>query len=159
MRIHVLFGSIFLATAMCGSAARAGSDGCCPGAPPFPKVVYALPPAPFVVPPTGYALDPSDAARPFYVVKQGPFVPGLGAVPLARPTYSEGGYAFADAYPYDYPYVVSHGFGLRYRYHAFRSAPRAFDGDPFARPVGAPPYTAYRYRTAPSARIIQLPDR
>jgi hypothetical protein len=105
MRIHVLFGSIFLATAMCASAARAGSDSCCSGT-----------------------------------------------------TYSEGGYAFADAYPYDYPYVVSHGFGLRYRYHAFRSAPRAFDGDPFARPVGAPPYTAYRYRTAPSAKIIHVPQ-
>ena len=39
-------------------------------------------------------------------------------------------------------------------------APEAcLEGDPFVRPVGAPPYTAYRYRTAPSARIIQLPDR
>ena len=155
MRIHVLFGSIFLATAMCASAARAGSDGCCSGAPPFPKIVYALPPAPFVILATGYTLNPSDAVRPFYVVNQGPYAPDFG--PYARPTYSEGGYAFADAYPHDYPYVVSYGFGMRYGYRAFRP-PRTFYGDPFVRPFGAPPYTAYRYRTAPSARIIHLPE-
>jgi hypothetical protein len=158
MRIHVMFGSFLVATAMSALAAHAGSDGCCSGAPPFPKVVYALPPAPFVIPPTGYALDPSDAVRPFYVVNQGPYAPGFGAATYARPTYSEGGYAFADAYPYDYPYVVSHGFGMRYGYRAFRSDPRPFHGEPFVRPFGAPPYTAYRYRTAPSARIIHLPE-
>jgi len=153
--IRVVFGAILAATAMTVSAARAGSDECCAGA-PFPKVVYALPPAPFVVPPTGYVLDPSDAVRPFYVVNPVRHA-GFGAVPYARPTYSEGGYAFADAYPYDYPYVVSYGYGMRYGYRAWPVGP-ALRGDLFARPYGAPPYTAYRYRVAPSARIIHLPS-
>jgi hypothetical protein len=142
MRIDVLLGSLLLATA-CAPAARAGSGGCCSDAQALPRIVYVLQPVPFAIPPTGYALNPSDAARPFYLVNQGPSVPGLGTVPVARPTYSEGGYAFADAYPYDYPYVVSRGFGLRYRYRAFRSAPRVFHGDPSARPFGTP-YAAFR---------------
>jgi hypothetical protein len=153
MRNCVLFGAVLAATAM--TAAHAGSDGCC-AAPPFPKVVYASPPAAFVVPPTGYVLNPSDAAKPFYVVNQGPQVVAFGVVPYARPTYSEGGYAFADAYPGDYPYIHSYGFGLRYGYRAFRPA---YYGDAFARPAGAPPYTAYRYRAAPSAKIIHLPPQ
>jgi hypothetical protein len=158
MRIPVLFGSLLVATTMTPSAARAGSDDCCTGAPDFPKVVYALPPAPFVVPPTGYGFDPSDAVRPFYVVNQGGA--GFHAAIYARPTYSEGGYTFSDAFPYvdpyAYPYVVSYGYGLRYGYRAFPAAPPAFHGDLFARPVGVPPYTAYRFRVAPSARIIHL---
>jgi hypothetical protein len=151
---RVLFGSILAATAM--TVAHAGPDDTSTGAPPFPKVVYALPPAPFVVPPTGYVLNPSDAARPFYVVNQGPV--GFGIVPYARPTYSEGGYAFADAYPYAYPYIQSYGYGTRYGYRAFRPPAPAYYGDVFARPYGAPPYTAYRYRTAPSAKIIHVPQ-
>lgn len=151
--LRVLFGSILIlilvailaATTM--TAARAGSDGCC-GAPPFPKVVYASPPVPFVVPPTGYVLDPADAVGPFYVVNRHA---GFG-VAYARPTYSEGGYAFA--YPYDFPYVASYGYGMRFGYRAW---PARLRGDPFARPYGASPYTAYRYRVAPSARIIHVP--
>jgi len=156
MRIPVLLGSLIVATMIAPFAARAGSDDT--GAPPFPKVVYALPPAPFVVPPAGYVLDPSDAARPFYVVNQGG--PGFLPATYARPTYSEGGYALSDAYlyasAYAYPYVVSYGHGLRYGYRAFPAVPPAFHGHLFARPYGVPPYTAYRYRVAPSARIIHL---
>jgi hypothetical protein len=145
MRIPVLIGSIIVATAS-GVATASAGERCCAGAPPFPQVVRALPAAPFVIPPTGYVLDPSDARRPFYVVN-GPFGIGFAAPTYARPTYSEGGYAFADAYPYDLPYVLSYG--------AF-SGPPGPAADPFARPFGAPPYTAYRYRPAPNARIIHL---
>jgi hypothetical protein len=107
-----------------------------------------------VIPPTGYVLDPSDAAKPVY-----PVAPGLGAVPYARPTYSEGGYAYADSYPYtDDPY--GYGYG---GYGAGPAGPPAYDppGPGYyraldVRPAGAPPYTAYRYRTAPSAKIIRL---
>jgi len=53
--------------AICAGPVVAGPDGCCGKAPPFPKVVYALPPAPFAIPPTGYVLDPSDAAKPVTV--------------------------------------------------------------------------------------------
>lgn len=152
MRIAVLFGSCFVVMAFGLATADAGSDPCCAGGRPVPKVVYALPPAPFVIPPTGYVLDPSDARPPFYVVNS-PFGFGFAAppyvLPYARPTYSEGGYAFADAYPYDFPYVVSYGGGFR---HGYRAAGW------FARPFGAPPYTAYRYRPAPGARIIHLRD-
>src|SRR5712691_2598865 len=93
---RILFGYILAAMMM--TAAPAASDDT--AAPPFPKVVYASPPAAFVIPPTGYVLNPSDAAKPFYVINQGPqvFGFGFGIVPIARPTYSEGGYAFADTY-------------------------------------------------------------
>src|SRR5258708_37520050 len=124
MVTRVLFGVLLYATSLATSlttastAAQAGPDGCC-AAPPLPKVVYALPPVPLVVPPTGYVLDPSDAAKPVYVVTPAPHVVGFGVgfgiVPYARPTYSEGGYAYADAYPYDFPYVHSYGFGVSYR--------------------------------------------
>jgi hypothetical protein len=172
MRIPVLFGPLVVAIALVPTAARAGDD-CCAGAPAFPRVVYGLPPAPFVIPPTGYVLDPSDAVRPFYVVNQGG--PGFYAATYARPTWSEGGYAFSDAYPYagpysypyaypsgypysGYPYIVSYGRGLHYEYRATPAAHPAVRGDLFARPYGVPPYTAYRYRIAPSARIIHLPQ-
>jgi hypothetical protein len=105
----VLAGAVL---AMSVGAAVAGSDECCGKAPPFPKVIYALPPAPFVVPPTGYVLDPSDAAKPLYPVDPRPYVTGFGVVPYARPTYSEGGYAYADSYPYsDDPYGHGQGYG------------------------------------------------
>jgi hypothetical protein len=143
--------------------AAAGSEECCGNAPPFPKVVYALPPTPFVIPPTGYVLDPSDAAKPFYPVSPSPYAAGFGAAPYARPTYSEGGYAYADSYPYsDDPYGHGSGFGSPGYGRPAYAAP-AYDppGPGYyqalnLRPAGAPPYTAYRYRTAPNAKIIHL---
>jgi hypothetical protein len=149
--LRVAFGSILIPilAATTVTAARAGSDGCC-GAPPFPKVVYASPPVPFVVAPAGYVLDPADAVAPFYVVNRHA---GFGPVAYARPTYSEGGYAFA--YPNDFPYVASYGYGMRFGYRAW---PARWRGDPFARPYGGSPYSAYRYRVAPSARIIHVPS-
>ncbi len=161
MVMRVLIGAALAATAAgtcLGVNAVRAADVCC-AAPPFPQVVYASPPAFFVVPPTGYVLNPSDAVRPFYVVTQVPYATGFGIVPLARPTYSEGGYAYADSYPYAAPYIHSYGFGVRTGYRAWRAGPvRSYFGDAFDRRAGAPPYTAYRYRTAPSARIIQIPQ-
>jgi hypothetical protein len=167
MRMQFVLAQFVLAAAvmaMSVGAAAAGSDECCGKAPPFPKVVYALPPTPFAVPPTGYVLDPSDARRPFYPVATSPYAAGFGAVPYARPTYSEGGYAYADSYPYtDDPYGYgSAGYGAP-GYGASAYAAPGYDppGPGYyqalnLRPAGAPPYTAYRYRTAPSAKIIHL---
>ena len=63
-----------------------------------------------MIPPTGYVLDPSDAVKPIYPVDPSS-CRRLGATPYARPTYSEGGYAYADSYPYtDDPY----GYGTAY---------------------------------------------
>jgi hypothetical protein len=136
-------------------AAVAGSEECCEKAPPFPKVVYALPPTPFVIPPTGYVLDPSDAAKPFYPVGPSPYAAGFGAAPYARPTYSEGGYAYADSYPYtDDPY--GYGPGAGYGPSAYDPPGPGYYQALNVRPAGAPPYTAYRYRTAPNAKIIHL---
>ena len=136
-----LFGLLFSAFMVNANAGQAGSDSCCAARPgrPVPKVVYGLPPAPFVIPPTGYVLDPSDAVPPFYRVdRRGRFA----YAPFARLTHSEGGIAFNDAYPFGFPYVADFGEGVNY--------------DLFERPFGAPPYAAYRYRTAPYARIIHL---
>jgi hypothetical protein len=144
----------------------AGSQECCGRI--LPKVVYGLPPIPTVIPPTGYLLDPSDAARPVYPVD--PYA--TGAAPFARPTYSEGGYAYADSYPYsDDPYgygaygAPAYGpYGLR-AYGPSGPAPNYDPPGPgyyrglYTRPWGAPPYTAYRYRVAPSAKIIHLQPR
>ena len=137
MRMEFVVAGAVMTTIMAMSAGVtvAGSDPCCGEG--LPKVVYALPPAPFVIPPTGYVLDPADARRPFYVVNS-PFGVGFAAPTYARPTFSEGGYAFAD----DFPDVLRYGAS----------------SDPFDRPFGAPPYTAYRYRPAPNARIIHLDD-
>jgi hypothetical protein len=159
MRIEfVLAGAV---VAMGAGVTAVGSDECCGQGPPLPKVVYALPPTPFVIPPTGYVLDPSDAAKPVYPVDPRPYVMGFGAVPYARPTYSEGGYAYADSYPYsDDPYGYGQGYGVA-------SAPPAAYDPPgpgyyqglYVRPAGVPPYTAYRYRVAPSAKVIHLLPR
>jgi hypothetical protein len=113
--IRILLGAIVAATAMAASSARAGSDRCC-NAPPFPEVIY-LPQAPVVVPLTGHVLYPLEPVRPFYVVDQGAPA-SFGAVIYAHPSYSEGGYAFAD----DYPCVVSYGHGMRIFYRAWRAA-------------------------------------
>ena len=164
MRMEFVVAGAVMTTIMAMSAGVtvAGSDPCCGEG--LPKVVYALPPAPFVIPPTGYALDPSDAVKPVYPVGPRPYVAGYGAAPYARPTYSEGGYAYADSYPYsDDPYGDGQGRGA-----ALASGPPGYAApayDPpgpgyyqglYVRPAGVPPYTAYRYRVAPSAKIIHL---
>jgi hypothetical protein len=135
------------------SLAAAQPFECCPR--PAPTIVYGAPRAPVMLPPTGYVLDPSDARAPIYVVNQGPVYSGpnivaapLYTAPLVRlavPTYSEGGYAYAQPYPYVRSY-----WGWPH--------PRKRYWDPSYRPYGAPPYGAYRYRPAPSARIINLPE-
>jgi hypothetical protein len=122
--IRILLGAIVAATAMVASSARAGSNGCC-NAPPFPEVIYAVPPAPI-----GYVLYPLERVRPFYVVNQGGPA-SFGAVIYARPSYSDGGYTFAD----DYPCVVSYGHGMRIFYRAWRAAATCPPG----------PYHAARY--------------
>jgi hypothetical protein len=116
MRICFTFGLILLATALEASAARAGSD-CCIAA-PLPPVIYGLPPVPYAFSPTGYVFNPWDAARPSYLLNQGPQLPSLGAPARVHPTYAEAGYAF----PNEYPYVVSYGTGGRSGYRAFRHA-------------------------------------
>jgi hypothetical protein len=149
--------------AMALAVGAAGADECCR----LPRVVYGLAPTPTVIPPTGYVLDPSDAAKPVYPVD--PYFAGFG--PFARPTYSEGGYAYADSYPYtDDPYgyaSLAYGppaYGPYWPPGCGSSGP-APNYDPpgpgyyqglYVRPAGAPPYTAYRYRVAPSAKIIHL---
>jgi hypothetical protein len=127
---------VLVATSMT-TVARAGFDQCCWA--PLPRIVYGLPPAPFVIPPTGYVLAPSAAARPFYVVNQG--FGGPDILTLARPTFSKGGYAYAHSWPHSrYPYVVSYGYGLDFGYRVYGPPRRHF----FARPHRAPLHTAYR---------------
>ncbi len=160
----VLAGAVM---AMGAGVTVAGSDECCGEGPPLPRVIYALPPTPSVIPPTGYVLDPSDAAKPVYPVNPRPYVMGFGAVPYARPTYSEGGYAYADSYPYsDDPYGAGQGYGGGLASGAPGYAAPGYDPPGpgyyqglYVRPAGVPPYTAYRYRVAPSAKIIHLLPR
>lgn len=163
MRIEfVLAGAVM---AMGAGITVAGSDPCCGER--LPRVVYALPPTPSVIPPTGYVLDPSDAAKPVYPVNPRPYVMAFGAVPYARPTYSEGGYAYADSYPYsDDPYGAGEGYGgalasgtAGYPTPAYDPPGPGFYQGLYVRPAGVPPYTAYRYRVAPSAKIIHLRPR
>jgi hypothetical protein len=150
MRIEIVLAGAVMAMSVGTTAAEEK-------APPFPKVVYALPPTPFVVPPTGYVLDPSDAARPFYPVTASPYAAGFGAVPYARPTYSEGGYAYADSYPYtNDPYGQGNATGAGSAASGYDPPGPGFYQGLSVRPAGAPPYTAYRYRVAPSAKIIHL---
>jgi len=155
MLYRVLFGAILAGTITTG--AQAPSDGCCAGAPPIPKVTYASPGASVVVPPTGYVLNPSDAVKPVYVVNRRPQLIGAGIVDIARPTYSEGGYAFQDPHRGDGHSIHGYVYDARDRSAATLPAQPVSNGDLFARPYGASPYTAYRYRTAPSAKIIHLP--
>jgi hypothetical protein len=133
------------------TASIAAAQECC--APSAPVVVYGVAPVPVAIPPTGYVLDPSDARKPIYVVNQGPYYSGPGI--YAVPTYSEGGYAATYAAPY--PYVRGYwGYGRWPHAHAYRPA-RAWR-NPAYRPYGAPPYAAYQYRPAPSARVIKVPQ-
>ena len=118
----------------------------CPGDPScdIGKPVVVYPPAPliFAVPPMGYVLDPSDARPDLYIVNQGPVYDGPNVVWFAAPTYSEGGYAYAKPYPYVHSY---------WRRYAHRSRRYGVD-----RPVGYPPFGAYRYVPAASARVIEI---
>jgi hypothetical protein len=173
MRTSFVWYVLSAAAATILTIGAAGSDECCKQA--LPRVVYALPPIPTTIPPTGYVLNPSDAAKPVYPVNS--YFAGYGS--FARPTYSEGGYAYADSYPYtDDPYGYA-GQGYwppAYGPQAYGPqayGPAAYGGaapnyDPpgpgyyrslYVRPAGAPPYTAYRYRVAPSAKIIHLQPR
>ena len=146
MRIPVLlFGSLLLAMASL-SPARAGWDGCC-GPSYYPSVVYAPAPAPVVIARPAYLLDPSD--DPYYVVNQGQYSCSCGY------PYWGGGYALARPYveyPHDYPYVVSHGWGIRYHYHAWHPEPA------FVRPWG-PFHTAYRWHPYYGPRILHARGR
>jgi hypothetical protein len=117
MRIDVVFGLVLLTTALDASAARAGWDCCTAG--PFPQVIYGLPPVPYALSPGGYVFNPWDAAKPSYLLNQGPQLPSLGALARVHPTYAEAGYAFAN----EYPYVISYGSGSRFGYRAYRRAP------------------------------------
>ena len=129
---------------------------------------YALPPTPSVIPPTGYVLDPSDAAKPVYPVNPRPYVMGFGAVPYARPTYSEGGYAYAEFVSvFRRPLWRGSGLWRSARFRGSRLCRPRVQSPPgpgyyqglYVRPAGVPPYTAYRYRVAPSAKIIHLLPR
>jgi hypothetical protein len=170
MRTSFVWYVLSAGAAMALTIGPAGADDCCRQT--LPRVVYGLPPIPTVIPPTGYVLNPSDAARPVYPVD--PYL--TGSARFARPTYSEGGYAYADSYPYtDDPYgYASQGYGppaygsVAYGALAHGGWGAAPNYDPpgpgyyrglYVRPAGAPPYTAYRYRPAPSAKIIHLVPR
>jgi hypothetical protein len=129
-----------------------------------PVVVYGAAPAIVTLPPTGYILDPSDARRQIYVVNQGP-THGAWVGAIAQPTYSESGYVYMDDCPVEivtrprtYAYVRSHHGGewfdappphIGRKYHAPRYGEAAVGG----------PAAAYRYRTAPSARVITVDPR
>jgi hypothetical protein len=126
--IGILSCAIVAAAAITASSARAGSDICCV----VPHVIYALPPGPLLIPMAGNVLYPPDPV-PRYVVDQGGRAL-FGAVVYARPGYWGSGYAFADAYSYDYPCVASYGHGLRSAYRAWRVAATC-----------PPPYRAPRY--------------
>lgn len=127
----------FGALALVASPAFA-QDPCCASG---PVVVYGGSPVPPVIPPTGYVLDPSDARPPIYVVNQGPVYSGPGI--YAVPTFSEGGFAYRGPYPYVNGPVWGYGPGY----------------GPYVgptRPYGVPPYGAYTYLPAPSAKIIRV---
>jgi hypothetical protein len=92
-----------------------------------------------------------------YPVTASPYAAGFGAVPYARPTYSEGGYAYADSYPYtNDPYGQGNASGAGSAASGYDPPGPGYYQGLFVRPAGAPPYTAYRYRVAPSAKIIHL---
>jgi hypothetical protein len=138
----VLCASVIIATSLATAANAADqSSGV--------TVVYGHPPIDPLLPPVGYVIDPSDARRPIYVVNQGPVYSGPGIISIAVPTYSEGGYAYA----LPYPYVRGYGW---YDAPGYRHWPRPYAYGPnVIRPYAA----AYRYRLAPNARVINVPQR
>jgi hypothetical protein len=106
-------------------------------------------PVPFVMPPSGFMLDPSDGFPPYYLVNLGGAA--FRTLDYARPAYPEGGRGYSDAYPY----IASRGVGLFYHYRAQK---RPYRVGLLARPYGVPLYATYRYPVGPSARIIHLDD-
>jgi hypothetical protein len=122
-------------------------------------------------------LDPADARPPLYVVNQGPSFHGPGITTLARRTYSEGGYAYGNDYPYmgddSYGYGPGYGAGAySYGYGApglygrpsFRSyGPRYRSSYGFRPQWSSPrlyrPYSSYGYRPSPRAGIYNVPGR
>ena len=131
-----------------------------------PVAVYEV--APYDLPPPGYVHGP------IYVVNQGPHYAGPGIVAIrtfAVPAYSEGGY-YGSPYPYIGPYVRGYGdwsYGPGYapvyrppywhgRVHrsddAIGYGPRVY-----RRHVFRPYAGAYRYRPAPSARVIRVNEQ
>ena len=144
MRYRWCLAGAVAALSVSNPAALFAQAGCC--AEGGPVIIYGIPPVPVAGPPTGYVLDPSDTRKPIYVVNQGPVYSGPGI--YAVPTYSEGGYAHTTPYPYVKSYWADwqNAHGGRFN----RSM------NPAYRPYGHPPYGAYTYRTAPSARVIQL---
>ncbi|MDQ2078927.1 hypothetical protein RA307_01940 [Xanthobacteraceae bacterium Astr-EGSB] len=131
-----------------------------------PVVIYGAAPAVVALPPVGYVLDPSDARRPVHVVNQGPTY-GAWVGAIAQPTYSEGGYIYLDddcPEPYvarrasrSYPYVRSYHGGRVFT--APRAAGRQYHGRRFGDAAVGGLAAAYRYRPAPSARIIHVEPR
>jgi hypothetical protein len=150
------------AAAIAFAASPAAAGGCCWDA---PTIVYGAPPVDVVVPPTGYLLDPSDSYRPVYWVDRPSLYYGPHGFALGVPTHSEGGYAFPfEAYPYVRSYYGDRWFTAPRR-SGWRSSGvygrRVLDRPRIVRAgVGnghfAPPYDAYRYRVAPSARVIHV---
>jgi hypothetical protein len=128
-----------------------------------PVIVYGAAPAYVTLPPTGYVRDPSDARRPVHVVNQGP-IHGAWVGAIAQPTYSEGGYAYADDCPVEivtprrYPYVRSHHGGAWFDAPPPRAG-RKYHGPRYSEAAIGGPVAAYRYRTAPSARVITVEPR
>jgi hypothetical protein len=144
---RVYFAAVGMAVAVATTSPIAAQDTDDPSG---PQIVYGVPPLAIDVPPTGYLLDPSDMRKPMYVVNQGPVYSGPGI--YAVPTYSEGGYAYTEPFPY----VRSFGYGPYSIFQADRPLPYRYYRQGY-RPYGYPPYGAYRYRPAPSAKIIHVP--
>jgi hypothetical protein len=162
MRILHLAAAAAVAVTLAASPAFA----CCNQGNHQVNVVYGVPPLAGYVPPTGYLLDPNDQVTQVYVVNQGPVFTGPGIyaysnvwVPtVARPTYSEGGYAvIAPVYPAarTYPYV---GYVPRWRCHGYQTSCAPWNAASY-RPYGGPPHGAYVYRPAPSARVLYVRPR
>ncbi|MBI3436149.1 MAG: hypothetical protein HY056_13915 [Proteobacteria bacterium] len=128
-----------------------------------PTIVYGASALPVLLPPVAYGLDPSDARRAIYVVNQGPVYSGPGIVTYADPTYSEGGYAYALPYPYVgiYGPWYDESPPRYHRHHRPTARPHAArpydDGRYWRAPHVLRPHAgAYRYRAAPSARVIRV---
>jgi hypothetical protein len=147
-RLHLI--GCLGASLLAGPAFAADCPGGC-AAPDGPKVIYGPAPAIVDLPPVGYVLDPSDARKPIYIVNQGPVYSGPLIYSFAVPTYSEGGYAYAVPYPYVRVYDGWHRWRYNDRYYPAKRWRRSDLYRPYA--------AAYAYRPAPSARVIEVPER
>jgi hypothetical protein len=151
-----------IAAVVSSVSAESAEPACCDEA--LPTIIYGAPPVPYAPPPSGYVLDPSDSRGPIYVVNQGPLYSGPGIYSYAVPTYSEGGYAYANPYPY-----VSGRFGGHMSWRdAAPYVGREADSYPVreitviagaGRPYGPHPRHAYGYRPSPNARVIRVPSQ